>query len=188
MHDPKINPWKTLTTSEVYDNPWISVSHREVLNPSGGAGIYGKVHFKNHAIGVVPLDSEGNTWLVGQYRYPIDRYSWEIPEGGGPLNTDPLTSAQRELAEETGLRAERWTQVLQTHVSNSVSDEFGIIFVAQELTQGDASPEETEELVIKKVPFSTAVDMVMQAEITDALAMLAIMKVHHMIERGDLSI
>lgn len=188
MHDPDKNPWKTLSTSTVYDNPWISVSHREVVTPGGSVGIYGKVHFKNIAIGIIPLDHEGNTWLVGQYRYPIDRYSWEIPEGGGPLGIDPLVSAQRELAEETGLRADCWTPVLETHTSNSVSDEHGQIFVAQGLTQGETCPEDTEELVIKKVPFSTAVDMVMTGNITDALAMLGIMKVQHMLNHGELSI
>jgi len=182
---PRHNPWKTLARTQVYDNPWINVSHERVINPSGGTGIYGKVGFKNRAVGIVPLDAELNTWLVGQYRYPIDCYSWEIPEGGGPPGTSLLASAQRELKEETGLRAACWTQVLETHASNSVTDEYGVIFVAQGLQQGESAPEETEDLTIRKLPFSTAVQMVMNGEITDALAMLAIMKVNWLLEQRD---
>jgi ADP-ribose pyrophosphatase len=106
------NPWTILSEREVYDNNWISVNEYDVLNPAGGKGIYGKVHFKNTAIGVIPLDDDLNTYLVGQYRFPLNRYSWEIPEGGGPLNSDTLTSAKRELKEETGLVAEAWTKLL----------------------------------------------------------------------------
>lgn len=178
------NPWTTLTEKIVYDNPWISVSHRDVLNPSGGKGIYGLIHFKNLAIGIVPLDEEYNTWLVGQYRYTLSAYSWEIPEGGGPLGTSPLVSAQRELKEETGIEASTWTKITDLHTSNSVTDEAGVVYVAQGLTYGEASPEETEDLTIRKLPFSEALDMVVNGEITDALAMLGILKTHVLIERG----
>jgi 8-oxo-dGTP pyrophosphatase MutT (NUDIX family) len=125
------NPWRTQSIREVYDNPWIQISHHEVITPGGTDGIYGVVHFKNLAIGVVPLDEAGNTWLVGQYRYTLNEYSWEIPEGGCPLGTDPLESAQRELQEETGIKAKRWTKLLNLYTSNSVTDEAGMAFLAQ---------------------------------------------------------
>ena len=178
------NPWKTLHRATVYDNAWISVSHREVLNPAGNPGIYGLVHFKNLAIGIVPLDEDYNTWLVGQFRYTLNAYSWEIPEGGCPLGTAPLATAKRELQEETGITAKKWTPILDVHTSNSVTDEAGIAYVAQELQFGQAAPEDTEELVVKQLPFAAAVEMVVNGEITDALSMVAIMKVSLMMERG----
>ena len=170
------NPWKTISRQIAYENPWISVEHREVINPSGGEGIYGLVHFKNTAIGIIPIDEEGYTWLVGQYRYALERYSWEIPEGGGPVGTDPLESAKRELIEETGIRAARWTPLLEMHTTNSVTDEYGVAYVAQELSFGAAQPEETEQLQIRRLPFHEAVAMVMDGEITDVFSMVALLK------------
>ncbi|MEJ7557270.1 MAG: NUDIX hydrolase [Pedobacter sp.] len=148
------NPWTTLERKEVYDNKWINVNEHQVINPSGGSGIYGVVHFKNVAIGVLPLDEENNTWLVGQYRYPLDAYSWEIPEGGGPLGLDPLDGAKRELLEETGLIATDWTEIQRMYLSNSVSDELAVIYVAKGLTMGVAEPEETEQLILRKPPLT----------------------------------
>ena len=174
--DQTPNPWTTLTERTAYENPWIRVSHRDVLNPAGGPGIYGVVQFKNTAIGILPLDDEGYTWLVGQYRYTLGRYSWEIPEGGGPLGTSDLASAQRELLEETGITAHRWTPLLEMHLSNSVTDEYGLVYLAQDLSFGESQPEDTEQLHIRRVPFSEAFRMVMQGEITDALSMAAILK------------
>ncbi len=180
------NPWKTLKTKEVYDNPWINVTHRDVINPGGGKGIYGVVHFKNLAIGIVPLDKDLNTWLVGQYRYTMDEYTWEIPEGGGIVGVDPLEGAKRELQEETGIVAASWLKITDLATSNSVTDERGIIYVARDLTFGEAEPEESEDLKVKKIPFSEAVEMVMRGEITDSLAMIGIMKVKLMLDRGEL--
>jgi 8-oxo-dGTP pyrophosphatase MutT (NUDIX family) len=178
------NPWKTLNSEEKYNNNWITVTEHQVINPSGGKGIYGEVHFKNLAIGVLPLDDEHNTWLVGQYRYPLKAYSWEIPEGGGPLVTDPKLSANRELAEETGLVASKLTEIQRIHLSNSVSDELAIIYLAQDLQLGEAAPEETEDLQLIKVPFTKAFEMVMNGEITDSMSVAAILKVHLMIQKG----
>jgi 8-oxo-dGTP pyrophosphatase MutT (NUDIX family) len=178
------NPWQTLSNTVVYDNNWIQVSHRDVINPSGGTGIYGKVHFKNIAIGIIPIDAAGNTWLVGQYRYTIDQYTWEIPEGGGALDVDPLASAQRELLEETGIRAAKWTKIIDLHLSNSVTDEYGIVYLAEDLTFGAAEPEETEDLTIRKLPFSEVVAMAMRGDITDALAVAAILKYHILRSNG----
>ncbi|WP_276345813.1 NUDIX hydrolase [Daejeonella sp. JGW-45] len=171
------NPWKTLSEKKIYENPWISLTESQVINPGGGTGIYGKVHFKNLAIGVVVLDEEYNTWLVGQYRYVPDQYSWEIPEGGGKLETDPLDSAKRELLEETGISAASWVEIQRMHLSNSVSDELAIIYLAQNLSFGDSDPEETEELSILKLPFKNAYKMVIDGEITDSMSVAAILKV-----------
>ena len=170
------NPWTTLQRKEVYDNNWINVNEHQVINPSGGKGIYGVVHFKNRAIGILPLDDDNNTWLVGQYRYPLNAYSWEIPEGGGQLGADPLIGAKQELLEETGLVAKEWIEIQRMHLSNSVSDEFAVIYIAKGLTMTEAAPEETEQLVIKKLPFEEAYQMVMNGTITDSMSIAAILK------------
>ena len=177
MKEAEKNPWQTLSSKKIYDNPWISLTEHQVLNPSGGRGIYGEVNFKNLAIGIIVLDDTNHTWLVGQYRFPLKSYSWEIPEGGGPINVDPLISAKRELKEETGIIAQSWTEIQRIHLSNSVSDETGIIFLAQDLSYGDSEPEETEKLVLKKLPFLEAYQMVLNGEITDSLSVAAILKV-----------
>ena len=182
------NPWTILSEAEKYDNPWIKITQYDVLNPSGSKGIYGTVHFKNHAIGVVPLDEEMNTYLVGQYRFPLNRYSWEIPEGGCPLNEEKLEAAQRELLEETGLKAKHWLRILDVHLSNSVSDEAGTIYVATGLSQHEAVPEETEQLVIKKLPFDEAFDMVKRGEITDSLSVSAILQTKLLLLSGGLQV
>jgi 8-oxo-dGTP pyrophosphatase MutT (NUDIX family) len=137
------NSWKIIDETVAYENKWISLHHCNVINPNGGKGIYGKVHFKNIAIGIIPIDDDGNTWLVGQHRFPLNLYSWEIPEGGCPLDEEPLAAAKRELLEETGLVAKEWNQILTMHLSNSVSDEVSLVFIAKSLTQQEAEPEET---------------------------------------------
>jgi 8-oxo-dGTP pyrophosphatase MutT (NUDIX family) len=181
------NPWKTLTTKQVYDNPWINISHREVLNPSGNPGIYGVVHFKNLAVGIVPVDADWNTWLVGQYRYTLDLYTWEIPEGGCPSGELALDAAKRELLEETGITALRWTHVLDMHTSNSVTDEVAIAYLAQDLTFGEAEPEDTEDLQLRKLPFDEVIDMVLRGEITDGLSVAALLQVEAQHQRGRFS-
>jgi 8-oxo-dGTP pyrophosphatase MutT (NUDIX family) len=170
------NPWKTLSGEMKYENKWISVTEYQVINPSGGKGIYGKVHFKNKAIGIIPLDDELNTWLVGQYRYTLNEWSWEIPEGGGPMNEPALDSAKRELQEETGLRAKRWTQILRLHTSNSVTDEEGFIFLAEDLEYGKNALEETEaDLKVWKLPLKDAVQMVTEGKITDGISVMGLL-------------
>ena len=182
----EINPWKTLASDVKYDNNWIRLTEHQVINPSGGSGIYGEVHFKNIAIGILPLDENYNTWLVGQYRYPLKAYSWEIPEGGGPFHKAPLESARRELLEETGLSAKNWKEIQRMHLSNSVSDELSIIYVATDLIQGIAMPEETEQLAIKKLPFHEAYQMVQGGTITDSMSVAAILKAKLMLLNGEL--
>ena len=171
------NPWKVLQQKEVYENKWISLTEYDVLNPSGGKGIYGKIHFKQLAIGIVPLDEELNTYLIGQYRFTIDQYTWEIPAGGGPFEEDPIEAAKRELLEEAGLQATEWTRIINMHTSNSVTDEYGMIFLARGLSQHQSAPEDTEELVIKKLPFEEAVNMVQQGIITDGPSIIGIQQV-----------
>ncbi len=171
------NPWKTLSEKTVYENPWIAIEHHEVITPSGGDGIYGLVKFKNKAIGVVPVDSEDNIYLVGQFRYPLNEYSWEIPEGGGPLGEPPLDTARRELKEETGLVAVKWEQIARIHTSNSATDEEGFLFLAEELTQLEPETEDTEDIQVRKVHLSEAVDMVIRSEITDSLSVAGILLV-----------
>ena len=170
------NPWRITGTREVYANRWIEVREDGVIHPSGNPGIYGVVHFNNLAIGVIPVDGEGNTWLVGQYRYPLKQYSWEIPEGGVPLGENPLHGAQRELLEETGIVATQWTLLLEMHLSNSVSDERALVYVAKGLSFQQACPEETEVLSVKKVPLQEAFRMVMRGEITDSMSVAGLLK------------
>jgi ADP-ribose pyrophosphatase len=186
MQNPEANPWKVVSEKEVYTNPWISLIHHEVINPSGNPGIYGKVHYKNRAIGVLPLDNELNTYLVGQFRFTLNAYSWEMPEGGGPLGTDPLEAAKRELLEEIGLKANQWMELNRFHLSNSVGDEYGYIYLARELEQFEAEPEETEQLIVKKVPFSEVYRMVCNSEITDSMTVAAVLRVQLMILEGSL--
>lgn len=175
------NPWTILSERQVYDNNWIAITEYQVINPNGGEGIYGKVHFKNLAVGVLPLDDQMNTWLVGQYRFPLNEYSWEIPEGGGAMDVEPLESAKRELREETGLVAHRWEPLLEMHLSNSVSDEKATIFLARELEQYEPMPEETEQLVVRKLPFEEVYQMLCKGQITDAMSVAAILKLKLML-------
>ncbi len=180
------NPWTTLNSRKIYENNWIGLTEHQVINPSGGKGIYGEVHFKNLAIGILPLDEDLNTWLVGQYRFPLNAYSWEIPEGGGPLHLDPLDGAKRELLEETGLTANNWQELQRMHLSNSVSNELAIIYIARDLTMGEAEPEETEQLSLRKLPFEEAYQMVLRGEITDSISVAAILKTQLLLLKGDI--
>ncbi|MEM7373869.1 MAG: NUDIX hydrolase [Bacteroidota bacterium] len=169
------NPWKTLDSIVHYSNPWISVSEHQVISPGGKAGIYGTVHFKSDAVGIVPFDGE-HIWLVGQFRYALDQYSWEIPEGGSPQGEEPLETAKRELLEETGLSAQTYDILFEMHLSNSVSDEWGIVYLATGLQQGEAQPEHTEELSVRKISLEQAFQEVESFRITDSLTIAAIYK------------
>ncbi len=170
----KIGGWRQLSETRVYDNNWIRVTHEEVERPNGTEGIYGVVHFKNQAVGVIPIDEEGNTWLVGQSRYTLNEFSWEIPEGGSPMNEDPLESAKRELEEEVGLIAKDWELLMKLHTSNSVSDEVGFIYVAKGLSKGVQQLEDTEDIQVKKLPLTDAIEMAKRGEVTDAMSLAAL--------------
>ncbi len=169
------NPWTTTSSQPVYENPWIRVREDKVLRPDGQPGIYGVVHFKNRAVGVLPIDGDGAIWLVGQYRYPLEAYSWEIPEGGCPESESPEQTARRELREETGLTAGRLELVATAHLSNSVSDELGYVFRATELSEGADEQEGTERIAVRKVAWDEAWQMFKAGEITDSLSVIAIL-------------
>ncbi|MBW0178029.1 NUDIX hydrolase [Sediminibacterium sp.] len=180
------NPWVSLHSKTVYDNKWIRVTEDDVINPKGGPGIYGKVHFKNIAIGIIAIDEQQHIWLVGQYRYTLNAYSWEIPEGGCPLSENPLEGAKRELKEETGLVADEWKELFRMHLSNSVSDELAIIYLAAGLIQEEAEPEDTEDLQLQKVSVDQAYEMTETGAITDSISVAAITKLKLMQLQGKL--
>jgi ADP-ribose pyrophosphatase len=170
------NPWKTLSQRTVYDNPWIRVEDHRVLNPAGREGQYGKVCFKNLAIAIVALDAKRRVYLVGQHRYTLDAYSWELPKGGAPLADDPLRAAQRELREETGLVASRWRLLLRMHLSNSVTDEIGFVFLAEDLERGEPEPDETEQLAVRVLPLREALEWARDGRITDVLSIAGLLR------------
>lgn len=177
MSDPRRNPWTRRTRRLVYDNPWIRVHHDDVTRPDGAPGIYGVVHFHHRAVGVIAIDGEGRVLLVGQYRYTLGRYSWELPEGGVPDGESLLEGARRELAEETGFAAGEWRELVRLATSNSVTDEEGALFVATGLAAGPPDPEGTEELETRWVPLADAVAMIDRGEITDAMTQVGLLRV-----------
>ena len=170
--------WKRLDRKLIYDNPWITVYEDQVINPGGGRNIYGNVHFKGKAIAIVPLDDDGNTWIVGQDRYTLGEYSWEVPMGASDAGEEPIDTAHRELKEETGLSAGQMTQVMRMHTSNSITDEEGFVFVARDLSEGDTAFDEMEALDIRKLPLEDVVDMIRRQEMTDAISVAAILRVY----------
>jgi 8-oxo-dGTP pyrophosphatase MutT (NUDIX family) len=174
MNDENHNPWQLTDSRVIYDNPWINVREDAVIRPDGNPGIYGVVHIKNRAVGVLPLDENGMVHLVGQYRYALNIYSWEIPEGGCGADEEPLDAGKRELLEETGYQASEWRLLGRSHLSNSITDEEAFCFLATGLTAGKACPEGTEELRHRTVPFEQVLEMVRTGEITDALSILTI--------------
>jgi 8-oxo-dGTP pyrophosphatase MutT (NUDIX family) len=169
------NPWRVLGSRPVYENPWISVREDEVVRPDGNPGIYGVVHYKNTAVGVLPVEDGHHVYLVGQYRYPLERYSWEIPEGGCPEDEDPLQAAKRELKEETGLEAARWEKLGEADLSNSVADERAVWFLATGLSAGEREPDGTEVLGVRRVPLEEALQMALDGRMRDALSQLALL-------------
>ena len=183
MKKQKVGGWVRHSRDTVYDNPWITVTHETVTAPSGRDGIYGVVHFKNVSVGVVPLDDEGFTWLVKQSRYSLDIHTWEIPEGGAPKGEEPLQAAQRELEEETGLLAGRWTELLRLHTSNSVCDEAAVLYLAQELSEGVQQLEATEDIEVRRLPLREAIEMALDGRITDALSVAALLRLQPLLHR-----
>jgi 8-oxo-dGTP pyrophosphatase MutT (NUDIX family) len=183
-----LNTWETLTSELMYESAWIAVNKHQTINPAGKPAIYSVVNFKNKAIGILPLSENGFTWLVGQWRYPLNAYSWEIPEGGGPLGEEPIETAIRELKEETGIVAKNFKEIMQLHLSNSATDEHAFIFLATDLTFEESEPEDSEDLKVKKVHINEAFEMVMRGEITDGISVAAIFKVKYLLDKGELKI
>lgn len=169
--------WKKLSSKVVFDNPWITVHEDHVVNPGGGENDYGVVRFKNKAVAIVPIDDKGNTWLVGQDRYTLGEYSWELPMGGAPHKEDPLEAAKRELKEETGLVASRWSKMMDLHTSNSITDEVGVVFIAEDLQQGEQDLEETEKIELRHLPLAEAIEMAKKGLITDAISVAALLRI-----------
>ncbi len=180
----RIGPWTVERAREVFDNPWIRVTDHDVIRPDGAPGKYGVVHFKNLAVGVLPLCDDGSVPLVGQHRFPHDAYSWELPEGGGALAVDPLQSAKRELAEETGYRARHWRPLADFDLSNSVTDEKAACYLAWGLEAGTAEPEADEVLAQRLVSFSALHEMVLKGDIRDSLTIIMVLAAKAQAERG----
>jgi 8-oxo-dGTP pyrophosphatase MutT (NUDIX family) len=172
--DDQASPWQRLSRRKIYDNPWITVWHDDVIRPDGEPGIYGVVHYEHQAVGVVPIDAEYRVVLVRQYRYTMEAYSWEIPEGGSPWGEDPLEGARRELREETGYEATEWRQLGRLDLSNSISDETAVLYVATGLAAGEARPDGTEDLRMQHVAFDEVLAMTLDGRITDAMTVAAI--------------
>ncbi len=183
MTERKVGSWTELEKREVYNNPWIEVSESKVLNPNGGEGIYGVVHFKNLAIGVIPLDEDMNTWIVGQHRFPFNgKFTWEIIEGGGPLGDDPRDSARRELLEEAGIKAQELELIQEMDLSNSATTERALIYLARGLSFHSNDPDETEDLQIRKIPFEELYQMVLRGEVVDSLSVAGVLRLKLMLQ------
>lgn len=170
------NPWETLSSSQIYENQWFAVREDQVIGPDGKRGTYHVVSVRRVAVGILPIWEDGSLTLVGQYRYPINEYSWEIPEGGGAFDVDPVESAKRELREETGLTARRWEYLGRTHTSNCFMDEVCHLYLAEGLTQGVAEPGPEEILQTKRVPIEEAVAMAQDGRITDAISIAGVFR------------
>jgi len=183
---PHGRPWSVTSEKQVYDNPWITLTEYQTIAPTGRPALYGKLAFKNRAIGVVPLHADGTVTLVGQNRFPHANYSWELPEGGAPLDEDPLDGAKRELAEEVGLVAGDWRAILTMELSNSITDEFCHGFLAMDLTPTATAPDETEDLAMVRVPFAQALDAAVSGQMPDSLTVALLLRVHHMAVKGEL--
>jgi 8-oxo-dGTP pyrophosphatase MutT (NUDIX family) len=178
--------WQKVASHIAFQNPWITIESHDVIAPTGRPAHYGLVRFANRAIGVLPLFDDGTVPLVGQARFALDSFSWEIPEGGAPYDEDPLDGAKRELREETGLVAANWTEIAQLELSNSVTDEVAVCYLATGLSEGEVEPDETEALTQMRVPFKTLLDAVIKGQVRDALTVVSVLRVHHMAVTGDL--
>src|SRR5690606_17512057 len=183
---PHGRPWRRLSQRPIYDNPWISVTEHQAIAPTGKPAVYGVVSFKNYAMAVLPLYDDGTTVLVGQHRFAHADYSWEIPEGGGPLDQDPLESAKRELREEAGLEAASWLPVMRVQLSNAVTDEIAIGYIATGLSPVPADPDETEDLALVRVPFREALAAALDGKLPDVLTVAMLLRAYHMAREGTL--
>lgn len=177
--------WKIKSSKTVYDNPWIQIEEFQVKDPSGNDTIYSILDLKTIAVGIIPLDADYNTWIVGQYRFPIDEYCWEIVEGGGEKGVAPVESAKRELEEETGIKAKEWKEIIQLNTANSYSSEKAIVYVAKDLSFGEPKPDDSEDLKVIKLPFEELYQRALNGEITDSISLTAIFKLKILIDKGE---
>lgn len=177
--------WRRIAERPIYDNPWLSLTEYDAIAPTGAPALYGLVRMKQFGIAILPLHDDGTVTLVGQNRFALG-YSWEIPEGGGALDADPLDSARRELREETGLVAADWRLILKMQLSNSLTDERAFGFLATGLTSVGDDPDDTEDLAIARVPFPEALAAATAGEIEDALTVAMLLRAYHMASKGEL--
>lgn len=178
------NPWRLLGARTAFDNPWISVVEQDAIDPAGSSRVYGLVRFKKLAVGVLPVDDRGRVHLVGQWRVPLGRYSWEMPEGGCEPGEDPEASARRELEEEAGLVAASLTPIIEMDLSNSITDERAICYLATGLSPGERAPEPVEVLQNRVAPFATVLGDVVDGRIRDAMTVAAVLRAYHMVKTG----
>lgn len=183
---PRGTPWKELSRRTVFDNPWLAVTEHDARAPTGAPATYAAVRFKNLAIGVLPIHEDGTVVLVGQHRFPCRDYSWEIPEGGEPVDGDPLDGAKRELREEAGLEAADWREVMRFQLSNSVTDERGFGFIATGLTEARTDPDHTEDLQIARVPFREALELALRGAFPDMITIAMLLRAYQMAREGEL--
>ncbi len=180
------DPWIVKEITRPFENAWFRIDAHDVIHPGGAPGSYSVIRIRRLAVGVLPIDADGCVHLVGQWRFPLGRYSWEIPEGGAELGEDAAVCARRELAEETGLAAGRLEQILEMDLSNSLTDERAVMFLATELTQGEANPEPTEVLKRRRLPFTDVLEAVVDGRIRDSMSVASVLRAHHMAVTGQL--
>jgi 8-oxo-dGTP pyrophosphatase MutT (NUDIX family) len=182
----KPTPWTAGPGRLLYDTRWIKLIEYDAVAPTGRTTTYGVVRFQNLAAGVVPLHEDGTVTLVGQQRFALRNYEWEIPEGGVPFDEDPLVGAKRELREEVGLEAKEWREILRLQLSNSITDERAVCFLARDFTPVPIDPDETEILDIVRVPFRDLLAEIAAGRIQDVMTVAATLRVHHMAASGEL--
>jgi 8-oxo-dGTP pyrophosphatase MutT (NUDIX family) len=185
---PHGTPWTPGEARVVFESNWISVVDQTAIAPTGKPARYGLVRFKNLAIAVLPIHDDGTVTLVGQHRFPLADYSWELPEGGSPLAEDPLEGAKRELAEETGLQAAEWREIMRAQLSNSITDERMIGYLALGLSEGAVAhtADETEAIALARVPFREALEAAIAGHMPDMLTVAMLLRGHHMAVEGSL--
>ena len=183
---PHGRPWRAGPPEPVTQNPWFAVESYDAVAPTGAPARYHVHRCRNLATGAVPLHADGTVTLVGQWRFPLGRYGWELPEGGAPHGEAPLEGCKRELREEAGLEAADWREILVLELSNASSDEVAHVYLATGLTPCPAAPEPTEELALARVPFAEALHAAVTGRVQDAITVAALLRVHHMAATGEL--